>query len=196
MIYKNFCLDDIFPTQSNDNNSFERRSSLQKPTVTPNDWKKSEMVRSSSVGHSLTKANRQHHSHHKVHYDPVEENTTIDGVTNKNGDEMRSALSHSYLNNGKDDQLHFQSSHRSIAKSRTMSRPDILYQGSLYNIPNFKSSHDIRGGDTERYGSFRRVDEDAVSSRTSYSVLSDRMLVRRPDSYVVIYLIIACYPKV
>lgn len=152
------------------------------------------MVRSSSVGHSLTKTNRQHHSQHKVHYDQIEANTIINGVTHNNGgEELRSALSHPYLN-GNDDRLHFKSSHRSIAKSGTMSRPDILYQGSLYNIPNFKSSHDIRGGETERYGSFRRVDEEAVSSRTD-SDLSDRMRVRFRGPHLAVYLIFACYPK-
>lgn len=169
--------DDILPTQSNGNGvvAGDRRSSLQKPNTSA-DWIKSDMVRSSSVGHSLTKANRQHHSQHKVHYDQVDTDTVINGVTHIDGEEMQPAMSHPYLN-GNEDRLHFKSSHRSIHKAGTMSRPDILYQGSLYNIPNFKSSHDIRGGDTERYGSFRRVDEDAVSSRT-ISDLSDCMLVR------------------
>lgn len=177
-------VDEVLQTQTN-GHAGDRRSSLQKQAA---DWKKSEMVRSSSVGHSLTKGSRQHNSQHKVHYDQVDEDTCINGVTHNNGEEMRSALSHPYLNET-NDRLHFKSSHRSIAKSGTMSRPDVLYQGSLYNIPNFKSAHDIRGGEVERYGSFRRVDEEAVSSRT-HSDFSDRMLVRFkwPRVVIILYL--------
>lgn len=114
------------------------------------------MVRSQSVGHSIMKNGRQTHTHHqntngKVHYE--------EAATN---DPMRSTLSQPYLNE-EDEHIHFKSSHRSISKCGTMSRPDILYQGSLYNIPHYRSTHDIHV-DAEKYGSFRQIDEQSVNT--------------------------------
>lgn len=142
----------------------ERRTSLRKPSII---LVKDEnaMVRSQSVGHSIMKNGRQTHSHHhntngKVHYDEARTN-----------DPMRSTLSQPYLNE-EDEHIHFKSSHRSISKCGTMSRPDILYLGSLYNIPHYRSTHDING-DAEKYGSFRHIDEQSVNI-TDYYILTSR----------------------
>lgn len=135
--------------------SSSRRTSLRKPSVTLMAADADNpMTRSQSVGHSIMKNGRQTHAHHhnthgKVHYQAqpaVAEATT---------------LSHPYLNEA-DEHIHFKSSHRSISRCGTMSRPDILYQGSLYNIPHYRSTHTING-DAEKYGSFRHIDEHSVS---------------------------------
>lgn len=165
-----------------------RRSSLQKSSSfkTGGDGA---MVRSQSVGHSLVKGG--HRSGARVHYDDNHNNGdanrsngsngnangTINVNDNSNGnapsarasETLRSALSQPFLNDNA-DRLHFKSSHRSIAKSGTMSRPDILYQGSLLNI--HRSVHDVShtgtvGSDADRYGSFRPINgAPSVDSET------------------------------
>lgn len=180
-----------------------RRSSLQKSSSfksAPGDA----MVRSQSVGHSLVKG--QHRAGgQRVHYDDnhngndngnngpnaTQQQQNGNGNGHSNGDEtMRSALSQPFLNDS--DRLHFRSSHRSIAKSGTMSRPDILYQGSLYNIANYRSTHDVNscgvnGGvaDVERYGSFQRiaeVDETTVPA-TSRGVVATIVRIMHFDLF-------------
>lgn len=134
-------------------NHSNRRTSLRKPSlsfVTEDNA----MVRSQSVGHSIMKNGKhsqQHHSNGKVHYNDVTHEA-----------EVQTALSQPFLHDD-DEHIHFKGSHRSISKCGTMSRPDILYQGSLYNIPNYRSTHDIHT-DVDKYGSFRHIDQHSVNS--------------------------------
>lgn len=52
-------------------------------------------------------------------------------------------------------------SHRQKSMSRTFSRPDILYQGSLHNIPNYRSHGDLSVA-MDKYGSIKHVNESEV----------------------------------
>lgn len=134
-------------------NHSSRRTSLRKPSITINNGDGA-MIRSQSVGHSIMKNGKQvnHHTNGHVHYNDDESH---------NADEVPGTLSQPFLNED-DEHIHFQSSHRSISKCGTMSRPDILYQGSLYNIPNYRSTHDIRH-DVDNYGSLRHIDQHSVN---------------------------------
>lgn len=42
------------------------------------------------------------------------------------------------------------------SESGTMYRPDALYQGSLANIPQFRSRADLSNSELSKYGSMRR----------------------------------------
>lgn len=148
--------------------SAARRNSLRKPSV-PLTADDNPMVRSQSVGHSIMKNGRQTHAHHhnthgKVHYHDHHHQGvgSADGAA-ADATAGATTLSHPFLNEA-DEHIHFKSSHRSISRCGTMSRPDILYQGSLYNIPHYRSTHTING-DAEKYGSFRHIDEHSVRTK-------------------------------
>lgn len=74
---------------------------------------------------------------------------------------MQTTLSQPFLHDehGENNQLNH--THRQKGMSRTFSRPDILYQGSLHNIPHYRSHGDLSVG-MDKYGSIRHVNESEV----------------------------------
>lgn len=71
---------------------------------------------------------------------------------------MQTTLSQPFLH---DEHGHPSHMHKSM--SRTFSRPDILYQGSLHNIPHYRSHGDLSVANMDKYGSIRHVNEPDVS---------------------------------
>lgn len=71
---------------------------------------------------------------------------------------MQTTLSQPFLHNEHDD--HHSFAHKR-SMSRTFSRPDILYQGSLHNIPHYRSHGDLSIA-MDKYGSLRHVNEQDV----------------------------------
>lgn len=71
---------------------------------------------------------------------------------------MQSTLSQPFLNDEGSENCQLNHSHKKMSMSRTFSRPDILYQGSLYNIPHYRSHGDLSVV-MDKYGSTRHVDE-------------------------------------
>lgn len=74
---------------------------------------------------------------------------------------MQTTLSQPFLNGPHIDNQQMNQSLKQRSMSRTFSRPDILYQGSLHNIPNYKSHVDLSVA-MDKYGSIRHVNENDV----------------------------------
>lgn len=82
---------------------------------------------------------------------------------------MQTTLSQPFLHDEHGDNHQLNHSHKQKSMSRTFSRPDILYQGSLHNIPNYRSHADLSVA-MDKYGSIRHVNESEV--RFEFSALS------------------------
>lgn len=77
---------------------------------------------------------------------------------------MQTTLSQPFLHDDEHGENHqLNHTHRQKGMSRTFSRPDILYQGSLHNIPHYRSHGDLSVG-MDKYGSIRHVNESEVRS--------------------------------
>lgn len=75
----------------------------------------------------------------------LEKNGNISNGKLKNNQIARLALSHPVLFSEKSETVkctHYGSQH--LKRSRPLMRPDVFYQGSLLNIPSYKSRHNLR----------------------------------------------------
>lgn len=70
---------------------------------------------------------------------------------------IQTTLSQPFLYDEHGDNHH----HMHKSMSRTFSRPDILYQGSLHNIPHYRSHGELSVA-MDKYGSIRHVNESDV----------------------------------
>ncbi|XP_055303521.1 monocarboxylate transporter 12-like [Sitodiplosis mosellana] len=131
-----------------------------------------QMIRSQSVGHSMAVVTTNNYDTNNYDTNKLlninycngrPENGTKTAQNNGKSDGMRYTLSQPLLINSTADSEHenkpLKDSHKHW-RSGTLSRPDIFYQGSLYNIPNYRSHSELPTDVPDRYGSLRRVNEN------------------------------------
>lgn len=106
------------------------------------------MTRSQSYGHGMMKHGYTSVPSHLVPSSDVPQS-------------MQTTLSQPFLHDEHGENHQLNHTHRQKGMSRTFSRPDILYQGSLHNIPHYRSHGDVSVS-MDKYGSIRHVNENEV----------------------------------
>lgn len=106
------------------------------------------MPRSASVGYDMTNITKNHNNNTNGHVisGSLGRKQRRSSLMRATASQPHIGLSNSHLN--RDIRL--------IYGSGTMYRPDIFYQGSLQNIPQYRSRGELSSKDPIRYGSFRR----------------------------------------
>ncbi|KAJ6637586.1 Monocarboxylate transporter 5 [Pseudolycoriella hygida] len=129
---------EMVPINSNNNN----QAAARQVSIEMANGKMDAITRSQSYAHGMTK-----HGHAGL------------TVKNENAPQksLQTTLSQPFLHDGHGDN-HLIHSHKQRSMSRTFSRPDIFYQGSLHNIPNYRSHSDL-AAPMDKYGSIRHVNE-------------------------------------
>ncbi|KAG4067169.1 hypothetical protein HA402_000160 [Bradysia odoriphaga] len=134
---------EMLPINSNNNSQHARKTSTDIANGKLDPSKMDAITRSQSYGHGMAK-----HGY-----------TSVPSQNLEVPQSMQTTLSQPFLHNEHDDGHHSFANKRSM--SRTFSRPDILYQGSLHNIPHYRSHGDLSVG-MDKYGSLRHVNEPDV----------------------------------